>query len=129
MKQSHQLSLLLGAFLTILGLSLTNVPRTSQTSAQNTPINTAEVKLKSDTNSGGHVGANGVREVLLTGDNAAKATAAALAAVPKGTVLRVETDAEGSPYEAHMRKADGTQVTVKFDTSFKVTAVEEGKGV
>jgi hypothetical protein len=75
---------------------------------------------------GGHVGQNGVKEELLTGDTAEKVTAAALAAVPGGTIQRVESDAEGSPYEAHVTKADGSQVTVKVDSSFAVTSVDEG---
>jgi hypothetical protein len=78
-----------------------------------------------DPTKGGHV-ANGVTEVLLTGDTADKVRAAALAAVPGGTVQRVENDAEGSPYEAHMTTADGTQVTVKVDSNFKVTSTEDG---
>ena len=73
---------------------------------------------------GGHVGANGAKEELLTGDTAEKVKAAALAAVPGGTIQRVETDAEGSPYEAHMTKSDGSRVTVKVDSSFKVTNIE-----
>jgi hypothetical protein len=36
-------------------------------------------------------------------------------AVPGGTVYRVETDSGDGTYEAHMSKADGTLVTVKFD--------------
>src|SRR3954447_20579519 len=77
-----------------------------------------------DPTKGGHVGQNGAREELLTGDTAEKVKAAALAAVPGGTVQRVETDAEGSPYEAHMTKSDGSRVTVKVDSSFKVTNIE-----
>jgi hypothetical protein len=73
---------------------------------------------------GGHVGHNGTREELLTGDTADKVRAAALAAVPGGTVQRVETDAEGSPYEAHMTKSDGTRVTVKVGSDFRVTNIE-----
>ena len=42
--------------------------------------------------------------------------------------MRVETDSAGSPYEAHITKADGTQVTLKIDASFKVTATEQGFG-
>ena len=61
----------------------------------------------------------------LTGDNAAKAKAAALAKVPGGTVLRTETDGEGGGYEAHVRKSDGTEVEVKLDRQFKVTGVEQ----
>ena len=74
---------------------------------------------------GGHV-ANGITEALLTGDAAAKVKAAATAAVPGGTIQRVENDAEGSPYEAHVTKADGSHVTVKVDASFKVTSIESG---
>jgi hypothetical protein len=59
---------------------------------------------------------------------AAKLKAAALNAVPGGTVYRVETDSGDAKYEAHMTKADGTEVTVKFDTNLKVTAVEAGMG-
>ena len=62
-------------------------------------------------------------ETALTGETAAKVKAAALAKV-KGTVLRVETD-QGGVYEAHIRKADGTEVEVKVDKSFAVTAVQE----
>jgi uncharacterized membrane protein YkoI len=62
----------------------------------------------------------------LTGDAAAKVKAAALAKVPGGTVLRVETDADhGSPYEAHVRKSDGTEVEVLVNKDFEVTAVNE----
>jgi hypothetical protein len=79
-----------------------------------------------DPSKGGHVGQNGVTETLLTGDTAEKVKAAALAAVPGGTIERVETDAEGSPYEAHMTKADGSRVTVKVDSNYSVTTVENG---
>ncbi len=76
---------------------------------------------------GGHRGGPGMGETPLTGDDAAKATAAAEAAVSAGTVIRVETDADGV-YEAHVRKSDGTEVEVKMDKDFKVTAVEEFQG-
>jgi hypothetical protein len=72
--------------------------------------------------------AHGPGETLLTGTTADKVKAAALAAVPGGTIIRVETDSGGSPYEAHVTKTDGTQVTVKIDASFKVTATEQGFG-
>ena len=60
--------------------------------------------------------------------NAEKAKAAALAAVPGGTIIRVETDSAGSAYEAHVRKADGSIVTVKFDKNFDVTSTDSGFG-
>ncbi len=79
---------------------------------------------------GDHHGSASVRddETVLTGDTAAKVKAAALEAVPGGTVYRVETDAGDAEYEAHMTKADGTEVTVKLDKDFTVTAVEDGMG-
>ena len=77
-----------------------------------------------DPSKGGHVGRNGQRETLLTGDTAAKVKAAALAKVPGATVERVDADADhGSPYEAHLRKSDGTELEVLVDKSFAVTAV------
>jgi hypothetical protein len=63
-------------------------------------------------------------ETLLTGDALAKVKAIALDKVPGGTVVRVETDADGhAPYEAHMLKADGTPTTVYVDASFNFVSV------
>ena len=65
-------------------------------------------------------------QTQLTGDTADKVKGAALAKVPGGTVLRVETDADhGSPYEAHVRKSDGTEVEVLVNKDFEATAVNE----
>jgi hypothetical protein len=66
-------------------------------------------------------------ETLLTGDTAAKVRELALAKVPGGTVVRVETDADGhGAYEAHMTDASGNPVTVYVDKSFDVVSVESG---
>lgn len=73
---------------------------------------------------GGRGGRGGAGETALTGATADQVKAAALAAVPGGTVERTETDNDGSPYEAHVTKADGTKVTVKVDASFRVTSVD-----
>lgn len=63
-------------------------------------------------------------ESPLAADVGAKVKAAALAKVPGGTIERVETDSDhGSPYEAHVRKADGTELEVLVNKSFQVTAV------
>jgi hypothetical protein len=73
---------------------------------------------------GRHVGANGQQEQPLDSATAAKVKAAALAKVAGGTVIRVETDVDhGSPYEAHVRKSDGTEVEVLVNKSYEVTAV------
>jgi uncharacterized membrane protein len=63
-------------------------------------------------------------ETPLAGDVAAKVKAAAEKKVPGGTTERVETDSDhGSPYEAHVRKSDGTELEVLVNKSFEVTAV------
>jgi hypothetical protein len=78
-----------------------------------------------DPSQGGHT-ANGITEELLTGDTATQVTNAATAAVPGATVDRVETDAEGATYEAHMTKSDGSKVTVKINADFSVASTEDG---
>ena len=66
-------------------------------------------------------------ETLLTGDTAAKVRQLALAKVPDGTIVRVETDADGNAaYEAHMVKADGTPVTVYVSKQLEVVSVQTG---
>lgn len=67
-------------------------------------------------------------EKAVSSTIAAELTQKALAKVPGGKVYRVETDSGDAAYEAHMTKADGTEVTVKFDKNLNVTAVETGMG-
>lgn len=64
-------------------------------------------------------------ETLLTGDVAAKVTAAAKAKEPTATIERVETDSDGV-YEAHMVRTDGTHIIVQIDKGFAVTNVQVG---
>jgi hypothetical protein len=71
---------------------------------------------------------HGPGETVLTDGTATKVKQAALDKVPGATVLRVETDSEGSPYEAHLQKSDGTEVTVKVNKQFEATDVENGFG-
>ena len=62
-------------------------------------------------------------ETVLTGDALAKVTAAAKAKVPGGTIVRVETDADGhSTYEAHMLDASGNPITVYVNSSYDVVS-------
>jgi uncharacterized membrane protein YkoI len=90
---------------------------------------TSSTSTANDTNTDRH-GAAPVRsdEKTVNSALAAKLKAAALKAVPGGTVNRVESDSGDGVYEAHMTKAGGTEVTVKFDKSGTVTAVESGTG-
>lgn len=96
---------------TVVGDSTTPVP--------------ADAPPPRDPSMGGHM-ANGVTEELLTGDEAARVTEAALAAVPGATIERVETDAEGAAFEAHIVTADGAHQTVTFNADYSVASIEDG---
>ena len=103
----------------------------SASAAASTP--TARTASSSGSNDAGHPGPGGAGPVRPDEKSVASATAAtlravALNAVPGATVYRIETDAGDAAYEAHMTKADGSLVTVKFDKNLKVTKVESGMG-
>jgi hypothetical protein len=115
----------IGASLVTAANADTASTSTTAQSTQSTQPAPAQAPPQFDPSKGGHV-ANGITEEQLTGDTADKVRAAALAAVPGGTIQRVETDAEGATYEAHMLDANGKPVTVKLDASFKVTSTEDG---
>jgi hypothetical protein len=73
--------------------------------------------------------ANGKTEQALTGSVAAKVRAAALKKV-SGTVERVETNVDSSaPYEAHIKKSDGTEVEVQVSKDYTVAAVNDMGGM
>jgi len=71
--------------------------------------------------------ANGITETVLTGDQATSVQAAVTAANPGATIDRMETDADGDTYEAHITLADGSHSTVKLDASFNITSTETGR--
>lgn len=62
-------------------------------------------------------------ETALTGADADKVTAAALAQYPGATVDRVETDSDGA-YEAHLKTTDGQDLEVQVGADFTVTGVQ-----
>jgi uncharacterized membrane protein YkoI len=103
----------------VSGGAIANAATSSSTPSASS---TAKPPARHDPSKGGHT-ANGKTEKLLTGDVAAKVKAAALAKV-SGTVERVETNVDSSaPYEAHIRKADGTEVEVQVSKDYSVAAV------
>ena len=55
-------------------------------------------------------------------------TAAAEAAEPGATVIRVETDSSGHAYEAHVKLADGTFKTLYFTDTYAADGSETGFG-
>jgi len=116
--------LVAAATLAVAGASLANAastpaPTATSSTGQRAPMgngNTDPTKpMRSD-------------DKLLTGDVAARVTAAAKAKEPGASIQRVETDSDGV-YEAHMVRADGTRVTVQVDKAYAVTNVlVDGQG-
>jgi hypothetical protein len=99
----------------------------SSSSSTSTAASTSQSRPQHDPSKGGHT-FNGKTEKLLTGDVASKVREAALAKV-SGTVERVETNVDSdAPYEAHIRKSDGTEVEVQVGSDFTVSAVNEMGG-
>ena len=100
--------------------SAASTPTTSSTPAASS--STQPSRPQRDPSKGGHT-VNGKTEKLLTGDVEAKVRAAATAKVA-GTVERVETNVDSSaPYEAHITKADGTEVEVQVNSDYTIAAV------
>ena len=64
--------------------------------------------------------ADGDTDQELTGSTRDRAVAAALAATGGGTVLETEGGDDGAAYGVEVRLADGRQVEVNLDASFKV---------
>ncbi|MEY2516622.1 MAG: hypothetical protein QOJ89_3980 [bacterium] len=103
------------------GSVVANAATGTTTTAAGTAAQSQAAPAQRDPSLGGHE-ANGKTETLLTGDTASKVEAAAKAKVPGATIERVENDVDtGSAYEAHMRKADGSEIVVYVNSSFEVT--------
>ena len=123
--KSAMASLALAAAVDGGALAVSALPANAATTSPSPDSSQSTTAPARDESKGGHQ-ANGITETLLTGDTATKVTDAALAANPGATIQRVETDAEGAAYEAHIVKSDGTRATVYLDSSFHVTSTETG---
>ena len=100
---------------------------TSGTSTSTTPSTSSRTAAKPPANAHGSAPVRS-DEKAVSATITAELTQKALAKVPGGKVYRVESDAGDAAYEAHMTKADGAEVTVKFDKNLNVTGVETGMG-
>jgi hypothetical protein len=106
----------------VSGAAIASAATSGTASPSGSGTATNQARPQHDPSKGGHT-VNGKTEKLLTGDVASKVRAAALAKVP-GTVERVETNVDSSaPYEAHIRKSDGTEVEVQVGSDYTVSAV------
>ena len=109
------------------GAALATAATSGKASTSSSGSGATQSRPAHDPSQGGHT-VNGKTETLLTGDVASKVRAAALANV-SGTVERVETNVDSSaPYEAHIRKSDGTEVEVQVNKDYSVAAVNEMGG-
>ena len=68
--------------------------------------------------------ADGDSDQELTGPTRDRAVAAALAATGGGTVLETEVGDDNAAYGVEVRLADGRQVEVNLDKTFKVVSQE-----
>ena len=72
---------------------------------------------------GGHDGAG---ETALMGDTKEKVEAAVLAEYAGATILRTETNADGTaPYESHIRTSAGKELEVRVSETFEVVEARE----
>jgi hypothetical protein len=111
----------------VSGAAIANAATTGTTSSPSSSSSPTQGRPQHDPSQAGHT-VDGKTEKRLSGDVASKVRAAALAKVP-GTVERVETNVDSSaPYEAHIRKSDGTEVEVQVGKDYKVTAVNDMGG-
>ena len=68
----------------------------------------------------------GAGETALTGETKEKVEAAVKAEYPGATIVRTETNGDGSaPYESHIRTSDGKEVEVLVNGDFQVVGANE----
>jgi hypothetical protein len=118
---------LIAAGVIVGGIGASTLSATAATPSSGSTSSTAAATPAAPGNNRSSTPVRSDEKAVSTAD-AATLKAAALKAVPGGSVYRIETDAGDGTYEAHMTKADGTLVTVKFDKNLAVTAVEDGMG-
>lgn len=94
------------------------------------PVSASAATPKSSTVRNSHadvdrpMGRRDLDQVIVIGNTATKVQAAAQAAVTAGTVGSNPTAAASAVYETHVKKTDGTVVSVKLDASFKVLSID-----
>ena len=75
---------------------------------------------------GDHDGPGGRGETALTGDTKQKVEAAVLAKYSGATIVRTETNGDGSaPYESHVRTSAGKELEVHVSKDFDVVDAVE----
>ena len=126
-------TLVSGALVAGVGFGAAGIASAATSSSSGTSSTTAPASATYGTPPSGAMNPaampHGPGETLLTGTDLQKAEAAAKAAVPGATVIRAETDSSGAaPYEVHMQKADGTDVTVELNSSFQAVKTISGFG-
>ena len=124
------------AALAIGGAAISGAASTGPTGTTTTSATTATAPNSPDGGPpGGFTSANAPgtaahesAEKAVTGADAEKATAAALATVSGGKAGAVTTTFRGGGYEVEVTKSDGTKDKVHLDSSFKVQTHPMGPG-
>lgn len=107
------------------GYGIAGAATGSSAATTTTTSSSAAIPTRSAPAAGNPWGGQRSDETLLTGDALAKVTAVADAKVSGGTIVRVETDADGNAaYEAHMTNAAGSPVTVYVDKDFNFVSLQ-----
>ncbi len=109
------------------GVLATTLSANAADSTTSAPSATASVGATDTGTAGDQTKSQRSDETLLTGTDADKARAAALAKYPGATIQRVETDSDGV-YEAHLVTADGQRLIVQMDAGFAVTVTGTDSG-
>ena len=131
-RRSRSLRSVLVSLAIALGVAFGSYGVASAATGSSTTTTTTTTATPSTTGPGAPPGASASNpwgmersdETLLTGDALAKVKAIAVDKVPGGTIVRIETDADGNAaYEAHIVKSDGTAATVYVDKDFNFVSL------
>ena len=115
-----------GAVVLAAGLGTAGVA-SAATSHTSTTINVKLPAAAGDRPDGALGAPHGTAEAPLTGATLTSAVASANAAVPNATVIGTEAGPNGT-YQVHLKKSDGTYVTVVENSSFVVTSTVKDLG-
>jgi uncharacterized membrane protein YkoI len=110
----------------VFEVHITNADGTKSTVKLNADFSVKTIEAGGKGGHGGKGGGSHGTETPLTGDDLAKATAAAAKAAPGSTVVRAETDADGAAFEVHITNTDGTKSTVLLNADFSLKTIETG---
>lgn len=100
------------------GSALTSASASAATPMKSSTVRSSHADVDRPT------GRRNLDQVIVLGDTATKVQAAAQVAVTTGTVGSNPTAAASAVYETHVKKSDGTVVSVKLDAEFNALSID-----